>query len=111
MDDARNNIPESVENKKIKKIVDILESKIIHKQINKVEPLYLPKNNVLIYSFEDKSKIAIRPSGTEPKIKIYFDFRFDVSENIEDMEQYYLKCKIEAEKFKNQFLKQLAIDG
>ena len=31
----------------------------------------LPKSNVLIYYTEDGTKIAARPSGTEPKIKFY----------------------------------------
>lgn len=31
----------------------------------------LPPSNVLLYRFPDKSKIVIRPSGTEPKLKIY----------------------------------------
>ncbi|RFN57855.1 phospho-sugar mutase [Marixanthomonas ophiurae] len=33
--------------------------------------LDIPKSNVLIYYTEDGSKIAMRPSGTEPKIKFY----------------------------------------
>ncbi len=37
----------------------------------KVEPLTLPKENVLRYWLKDGSKLMIRPSGTEPKIKIY----------------------------------------
>ena len=32
----------------------------------------LPKSNVLIYHTEDGTKVAARPSGTEPKIKFYF---------------------------------------
>jgi phosphoglucomutase len=32
----------------------------------------LPKSNVLKYLLEDGSWVAIRPSGTEPKIKFYF---------------------------------------
>ena len=35
------------------------------------ETLDIPKSNVLIYYTEDGSKIAMRPSGTEPKIKFY----------------------------------------
>ena len=31
----------------------------------------IPKSNVLIFTTEDGSKIALRPSGTEPKIKYY----------------------------------------
>jgi phosphoglucomutase len=40
--------------------------------------LNIPKSNVLIYYTEDGSKIAARPSGTEPKIKFY------ISVNSED---------------------------
>ena len=32
----------------------------------------LPKSNVLFFEMEDKSNIVVRPSGTEPIIKLYF---------------------------------------
>ncbi len=35
----------------------------------------LPKSNVLIYHTEDGTKVAARPSGTEPKIKFYFSVK------------------------------------
>jgi len=35
--------------------------------------LSLPESDVLIYELEGKSRIIARPSGTEPKIKFYFD--------------------------------------
>jgi phosphoglucomutase len=35
----------------------------------------IPKSNVLIYHTEDGTKIAARPSGTEPKIKFYFSVK------------------------------------
>lgn len=35
----------------------------------------LPKSNVLKYILEDNSWIAVRPSGTEPKIKIYYSIK------------------------------------
>jgi len=34
--------------------------------------LNLPKSNVITFILEDNSKISVRPSGTEPKIKFYF---------------------------------------
>ncbi len=34
-------------------------------------PLDLPRSNVLLFWLEDESKVVIRPSGTEPKLKIY----------------------------------------
>lgn len=35
------------------------------------EPINLPKTEMLTFHLKDKSKIVIRPSGTEPKVKIY----------------------------------------
>ena len=35
----------------------------------------LPKENVLKYTWKDGSWLAVRPSGTEPKIKIYYSVR------------------------------------
>lgn len=39
------------------------------------EPLTLPKSNVLTYELTGGNRIIARPSGTEPKIKFYFDVR------------------------------------
>lgn len=35
------------------------------------EPITLPKSDVLLYWLEDGTKVMVRPSGTEPKVKIY----------------------------------------
>ena len=43
----------------------------------------IPKSNVLIFYTEDGSKVACRPSGTEPKIKYYFSVNAPLS-NKED---------------------------
>ena len=37
----------------------------------KTETLTLPESNVLYYELENKAWICVRPSGTEPKIKLY----------------------------------------
>ena len=50
----------------------------------------IPKSNVLIYYTEDGSKVAIRPSGTEPKIKFYFS----VKDEISSLEEYTSKVDI-----------------
>ena len=47
----------------------------------KTSELNLPKSNVLIYYTEDGSKIAARPSGTEPKIKFYISVNTSEKEN------------------------------
>jgi phosphoglucomutase len=43
----------------------------------------IPKSNVLIYHTEDGTKVAARPSGTEPKIKFYFSVNNTLT-NVED---------------------------
>ena len=43
-------------------------------------PLSLPKSNVLAFDLEGGHRVVARPSGTEPKIKFYFDVRETVAE-------------------------------
>ncbi len=42
--------------------------------------LTLPASNVLVYELDGGSRIIARPSGTEPKVKFYFDIREAVAE-------------------------------
>ncbi len=44
----------------------------------------LPKSDVLKYIFSDSSWVAIRPSGTEPKIKIYYSIKEQNREKAEE---------------------------
>ncbi len=71
MNSLREKAPESFAGKKVVKIADYNTSKIIDTTTNEEGIINLPKSNVLSYSLEDNSKVIIRPSGTEPKIKIY----------------------------------------
>lgn len=48
------------------------------------EPLTLPQSNVIKYIFDDDSWICIRPSGTEPKCKIYSSFHGDNSKKVKE---------------------------
>ncbi len=72
MVDARENPLKEVNGSKVIRIEDYQLS--IAKNIleGTQEEIVIPKSNVLIYHTEDGSKIALRPSGTEPKIKFYF---------------------------------------
>ena len=47
---------------------------------NSESDIDLPKSNVLQFFLEDGSKISIRPSGTEPKIKFYFSVKEDFND-------------------------------
>ena len=59
---------------------------------NTTVTLDIPKSNVLIYYTQDGSKIAARPSGTEPKIKFYISVQDKQQANISEL----LKDKINA---------------
>ncbi|MDD6165220.1 MAG: phospho-sugar mutase [Bacteroidales bacterium] len=58
----RTNPHTSLAGEKVERIADYLEC----------EKTGLPSSNVLQYFLSDGSKVSVRPSGTEPKIKFYF---------------------------------------
>ena len=72
MEGYRNNPPKEISGIKVSQSEDYLKSEQIFILENRSEKINLPKADVLIFSLEDHSKIAVRPSGTEPKIKFYF---------------------------------------
>ncbi len=71
MIDARENPLKEVNGSKVVRIEDYQLSIAKDVQNNSEEAIDIPKSNVLIYYTEDGSKVALRPSGTEPKIKFY----------------------------------------
>jgi len=44
-----------------------------------ISAIDLPKSNVLIYLTTEGTRMAARPSGTEPKIKFYFSVHKDLN--------------------------------
>ena len=71
MIDARENPLKEINGEKVVLIEDYDLSISKNLQTNEETIIDIPKSNVLIYYTEDGSKIALRPSGTEPKIKFY----------------------------------------
>lgn len=69
MDHFRNNKPSDLNGNKVISSEDYLES--TREENGVVTPLVLPKSNVLKFVLEDGSWFVLRPSGTEPKLKIY----------------------------------------
>jgi len=47
-------------------------------------PITLPKSNVLLFWLADGSKVVVRPSGTEPKIKLYCGVKQEVAGTVDD---------------------------
>ncbi len=71
MVDLRANPLQEIAGSKVIVVDDYQTGISINLITGKEETIEIPRSNVLIYTTEDGSKIAARPSGTEPKIKFY----------------------------------------
>ena len=71
MDNLRKNTPQSVAGKKVVAVRDYETSVRTEIESGKTEKILLPKSNVIYLELEDGNNFVVRPSGTEPKIKLY----------------------------------------
>jgi phosphoglucomutase len=71
MNSLRENAPKYFADKKVVKVADYKTSVLTDTVTGESVTINLPKSNVLSYSLDDNSKVIVRPSGTEPKIKVY----------------------------------------
>ena len=81
MDNMRNNLPFEIGGFKVLEFKDISKNVVKDMITGSVSETGLPKSNVLYYCLEDDNWCCIRPSGTEPKIKIYIGVKSDSIEN------------------------------
>ena len=96
MIDLRKNPLTHIDGSKVTYVSDYDGSTEKNMNTGEVTIMNLPKSNVLIYHTEDGTKVAARPSGTEPKIKFYFSVQsqLDSVENAIEKEQE-LEAKID----------------
>jgi phosphoglucomutase len=105
MDGYRNNPPQTINNSKLTRVKDYQTSREKNLINGEEKPIDLPKSNVLQFFMEDGSKISIRPSGTEPKIKFYFGVK-DKLKNSSEFDSVNIKLE---EKIGN-IIKSLGLD-
>lgn len=98
----RNNPPKSLGGIEVASLDDFDQKITIHADGSKTQ-LDFPKANVLRFNLIDGSKIAVRPSGTEPKIKYYFSVNQSLNKGND-----YIKCKQELSKKCEQLKKAVA---
>ncbi|MCQ2285395.1 MAG: phospho-sugar mutase [Bacteroidales bacterium] len=84
MKNFRSNPPKTICNSKVLQIKDFKTSKWVDCTTGKETDMGFPSSDVLQFFTEDGSKITVRPSGTEPKIKFYFE----VKGQLEDLSQF-----------------------
>ena len=75
MERFRKEPPRSLNGVAVVRLLDYEKRAATDLVTGKVEPITLPKSNVLQFVLEDGSKVSARPSGTEPKIKFYFSVK------------------------------------
>ena len=81
MKDLRKNPPKTLANSKLVLIKDYLSLKATDIAKNTTYDLDMPvTSDALQFFTEDGSKISVRPSGTEPKIKFYFEVKYPFSD-------------------------------
>jgi phosphoglucomutase len=90
----RNHPPKEINGSKVICIKDYLLHEAKDCVTGKTERIDLPTSDVLQFYTEDGSKISVRPSGTEPKIKYYFA----VCSELADVEEVGLIDKVLAER-------------
>nr|WP_234970282.1 phospho-sugar mutase [Marinitoga hydrogenitolerans] len=71
MEVYRKDFPTKIGNMKLVRYIDYLEKKDYDLISGETKETDVPKSNVLRFFFDDGSWYAVRPSGTEPKLKIY----------------------------------------
>ena len=77
MTKTRNKDIEKIGNYKVLKFKDIDKDYVKDMTTGEITKSGLPKSNVLYYELEDNSWCCVRPSGTEPKIKLYMGIKAD----------------------------------
>ncbi|MCF6350542.1 MAG: phospho-sugar mutase [Flavobacteriaceae bacterium] len=87
--DLRNNPLKKIDGEKVIYLYDYQSSEKKNLIQKTKEKITIPKSNVLIYETENGTKVAARPSGTEPKIKFYISVNthLDKTENVTKTEQ------------------------
>jgi phosphoglucomutase len=89
METWRHNPPASFDGSTVVRVEDYLLGEAMNLTTGNSDKLHVPRSNVLIFQTEDGTKVAARPSGTEPKIKFYISVHtsLDKWENAEKIEK------------------------
>ena len=71
MDELRTNLFAVIASSAVTKVRDYLSGSVIDANTGDTSDTGLPKTDMLYFELEDGTNVIVRPSGTEPKIKVY----------------------------------------
>ena len=85
MTSLRNNTPSAISGFKVEKVDDYQLSVSKNIKDGTEQEIFLPKSNVIAYTLENNNAVIVRPSGTEPKIKLYLTAVGTSNENADEI--------------------------
>ena len=88
MDKWRHHPPNEIAGESVRRFIDYKTGIQKFKPAGNISTIKFPQSNVLQFITMDNSKITVRPSGTEPKIKFYISVKSDYSKNESLAKQY-----------------------
>ncbi|MDS1862378.1 phospho-sugar mutase [Vibrio vulnificus] len=97
-DQLRAKPPKTIAGQKVTVIED-LKASLRYVTNGVTEAINLPASDVLIYHLEDRSRVIVRPSGTEPKLKCYYEVISDFPVELD-----YQTAQFKAESKMNTFI-------
>ena len=75
LEDLRNNPPAQIGKYQVLSARDYKKDTIQNMKTGEITATGLPSSNVLYYDLEDDAWVCVRPSGTEPKVKLYYGIK------------------------------------
>ncbi len=92
MADLRENPPKEIAGVRVVRVRDYLSGEARKTEDSSIEKLGLSGSNVLYFDMEDGASFIIRPSGTEPKVKVYVLLKADSREEVNNRLEAYAKA-------------------
>ena len=89
--DLRDDPPVNFAGSEVEHFYDILAGKHINLSDGTSTEVELPKSNVLIFKLQNNERVIVRPSGTEPKIKFYFEVKRKLAD-VNQWQEIETKC-------------------
>ena len=93
MQNLRDNVPAEIGGVRVVRVGDYIKGTVTDIETGKTEPTGLPSSDVLRYELANGDVTIIRPSGTEPKIKIYFLASAESKEILDAQVEKYIETK------------------
>ena len=90
MDSLRSNPPKSVGSFEVSRAIDYLKGTVLDVKSGLESEKKLPKSNMIIFELSDGTNFIVRPSGTEPKVKVYI---MAEGESAEACDEKITKCE------------------